>query len=63
MKSIKGFPVATSSTVDAGVMKITTTSEVTEVRRDPIPASTWEVPQGFTQVENPMLKSLRESGH
>jgi len=63
MKSIKGFPVATSSTVDAGVMKTTTTSEVTEVRRDPIPASIWEVPQGFTQVENPMLKSMQQSGH
>jgi uncharacterized protein DUF4412 len=63
MKSIKGFPVATSSTVDAGVMKMTTSSEVTEVRRDPIPASTWEVPQGFTQVENPMLRSMQQSGH
>jgi hypothetical protein len=63
MKSIKGFPVATSSTVDAGVMKMTTTSEVTEVRREPIPASTWEVPQGFTQVENPMLKSMQQNGH
>ena len=63
MKSIKGFPVATSSTVDAGVMKMTTTSEVTDVRHDPIPASTWQVPAGFTQVENPMLKSMRESGH
>ena len=62
MKSIKGFPVATSSTVDAGAMKITTSSEVTEIRRDPIPASTWQAPQGFTQVENPMLKSMRESG-
>src|SRR5258708_2890731 len=59
MKSIKGFPVATSSTVDAGVMKTTTTSEVTEASRDPIPASTWQVPQGFTQVENPMLKSMQ----
>src|SRR5579872_575173 len=42
MKSIKGFPVATSSTVDAGVMKMTTSSEVTEVRRDAIPASAWQ---------------------
>lgn len=62
MKSIKGFPVATSSTVNAGVMKMTIISEVTEVRLDPIPASTWQVPQGFTQVENPMLRSLQQSG-
>ena len=60
MKSIKGFPVASSSTIDAGVMKVTTASEVTEVRRDPIPASTWQVPAGFTQVENPMLKSMQQ---
>ena len=62
MKSIKGFPVATSSTVDAGVMKMTTSSEVSEVRHDAIPAATWQVPKGFTQVENPMLKSLQQSG-
>jgi hypothetical protein len=62
MKTIKGFPVATSSTVEAGAMKIATSSEVTEVRRDPIPASTWQVPAGFVQVENPMLKSLQEHG-
>ena len=60
MKSIKGFPVATSSTTEAGVMKITTSSEVTAVRRDAIPASTWDAPAGFLQVENPMLKSLQE---
>ena len=38
MKSIKGFPVATTTTVDAGVMKTTTATEVTEVSRTPIPA-------------------------
>ena len=62
MKSVKGFPVATTTTVDAGVMKTTTATEVTEVSRTPIPASTWEVPAGFTKVENPMLKSLRQHG-
>lgn len=59
MKSIKGFPVATSSTVEAGPMKMTTSSEVTEVHREPIPASIWEVPAGFMQVDNPMLKALQ----
>jgi len=62
MKSIKGFPVATSSTVEVGPMKIARSTEVTEVRRDPIPESTWQVPAGFSQVENPMLKSLQEHG-
>ena len=62
MKSIKGFPVATTTTVDAGVMKTTTSSEVTEVSRAPITASIWEVPAGFTQRDNPMMKSLQEHG-
>src|SRR5450631_640599 len=62
MKSIKGFPVATSSIVDVGVVKTTTTSEVTEVSRSAIPASTWDVPAGFTRVENPMLKALQQHG-
>jgi len=62
MKSIKGFPVASTSTVDAGITKMTTATEVTDVSRTPIPASTWDVPAGFAKVENPMLKSLREHG-
>jgi Domain of unknown function (DUF4412) len=62
MKSIKGFPVASTSTVDAGITKITTATEVTDVSRAPIPASTWDVPAGFTKVENPMLKSLQHHG-
>lgn len=62
MKSIKGFPVATTTTIDAGVTKSTTSSEVTEVSRAPIGASTWEVPAGFTQHDNPAMTSLREHG-
>jgi hypothetical protein len=62
MKSIKGFPVASTTTVDAGVTKTTTATEVAEVSRTPIPASTWDVPAGFTKVENPMLKSLQQHG-
>ncbi|HEY0747419.1 MAG TPA: hypothetical protein VGD63_12015 [Steroidobacteraceae bacterium] len=62
MKSIRGFPVASSSTVDAGVVKMTNSSEVTEVRHTAIPDSTWEVPAGFAKVENPMVRALQEHG-
>lgn len=62
MKAIKGFPVATSSTVDVGVVKSTTTSQISEVRRGAIAASVWEVPAGFTKVESPMMKSLQRGG-
>jgi hypothetical protein len=60
MKSIHGFPVATSTVIDAGITKITNTSEVTEVRHTPIPDSTWQVPAGFTKVDNPMMKALQD---
>jgi hypothetical protein len=62
IKSIKGFPVASSSTVDAGITKMTNSSEVTEVRHTAIPASTWEVPAGFAKVENPMMRAFQEHG-
>jgi hypothetical protein len=61
LKAIKGFPVASSTTVSA-IAKMTTATEVIEVRRTPIPASTWEVPAGFTKVDNPMLKALQDHG-
>ena len=62
MKSIKGFPVASSSTVDAGVVKMTNSTEVIEVRHTAIPDSTWEVPAGFAKVENPMMRAFQEHG-
>jgi hypothetical protein len=61
LKSIKGFPVASSTTV-SGITKTTITSEVTEVRHTPISAAMWEVPAGFSQEENPMLKAMQEHG-
>ena len=35
---------------------MTSASEVTEVKRGPIPASTWEIPAGYKKVESPMLQ-------
>jgi len=62
MKSIKGFPVATTTIVEVGPVKTTTSSEVSEVSRAAIPASTWEVPAGFSRRDNPMMRSLQEHG-
>jgi|SRR5450631_2439025 len=61
MKAIKGFPVASSTTV-TGLTKSTFASEVTEVRRTPIAAATWDAPAGFSKVDNPMLKAFQEHG-
>ena len=57
-KDMKGFPLATTTTVTIMGKTTTTTSEVTDVRSGPIPASAWEVPAGYRLVENPVLKAL-----
>jgi hypothetical protein len=58
LKSMKGYPVATTAAIDIMGNKTTTESEVTEVRKGSIPASAWEIPAGYTKVENPMLKAF-----
>jgi hypothetical protein len=58
MKAIKGFPVATSMTIDVMGNKSTTETEVVEISHSSIPASTWEVPAGYTKIENPMMKAF-----
>ncbi|HEX7527508.1 MAG TPA: DUF4412 domain-containing protein [Thermoanaerobaculia bacterium] len=63
MKAMKGFPVATSMAMAIMGQKTSIESEVVEVRKGPIPASAWEIPAGYTKIENPMLKSLDGSGH
>ena len=61
LKTMKGFPVATSTVVDVMGHKTTLESEVIEVRKGSIPASAWEIPAGYTKIENPMLKAFE--GH
>lgn len=59
LKKMKGFPLANTSTTDVMGRKSTVASEVTEVKHGPIPASVWEIPAGYTKVDNPMLKALQ----
>ena len=61
MKAMKGYPVATSMKLDVMGQKTTSETEVIEVRKGPIPASTWEIPAGYTKIDNPMLKAF--DGH
>jgi hypothetical protein len=58
LKKMQGFPIATSFSMALMGSKSSTGSEVTEVRRGPIPASVWEIPAGYKQIENPMLKAF-----
>jgi len=57
-KKMKGFPLANKTTIDIMGHKSVSSSEVTEVRRGPIPASAWDIPAGYTKIDNPMLKAM-----
>ena len=57
-REMKGFPLATTTTMTIMGKTTRTTSEVTDIRSGPIPASAWEVPAGYREVENPVLKAL-----
>jgi hypothetical protein len=61
MKKMKGFSLATTTTVDVMGHKSVSTTEVTEIRRGPIPASAWEIPSDYTKVDNPVLKAMQRS--
>jgi hypothetical protein len=58
MQAIKGYPVATSMKMDVMGRKTTSETEVTEVRKGAIPPSAWEIPAGYTKIDNPMLKAF-----
>jgi uncharacterized protein DUF4412 len=61
-KKMKGYPLANTTTVDIMGHKSVVASEVTDVKRGPIPASAWEIPAGYTKVDNPMLKAFQSRG-
>jgi len=60
-KNMKGYPLATTTSVNIMGHSTVTTSEVTDIKRGPIPASAWEIPAGYRKVDNPMLKAFRSS--
>jgi len=56
MKEMKGYPGATTTTVKLLGKSSVDTTEVTEVKKGPIPASVWKVPEGYKKVPSPMSK-------
>ena len=56
MKKVKGYPVALDMDVDMGPAKIQTTSEATEVKKGPIPASTFDLPAGYKKKPSPFKR-------
>lgn len=61
-KGMKGIPLATTTAIDVLGSRTTTENEVIEIRRGSIPASAWEIPAGYTKVDNPMLKAFESKG-
>jgi len=58
MRDMKGIPLSSTSTVSVMGRNSITKTEVTEVKKGAIPASTWQPPAGYTKVPNPMLKEM-----
>lgn len=56
MKEMKGFPLSKTTTASFMGRSTRTSSEVVEVKRGAIPASAWQVPAGYSKVDNPMSK-------
>ena len=61
-RKMKGFPLAATTTTSIMGRKSVTATEVTAVKYGPIPASAFEIPAGYTKVDNPMTKSMDRIG-
>ncbi len=59
MKDMKGFPMVVTTTTSVMGRQSTSTTEVTDVKRGPIPASAWQIPAGYTKIDNPLGKAGR----
>jgi hypothetical protein len=59
MKKIKGFPLATSTSMKIMGKTQASTTEATEVKKGAIPASAFEVPAGYKKKDSPM-KSMQK---
>ena len=56
MKDVKGFTLASTTTVKLLGKGNTDTTEVAEIKKGPVPASAWKVPEGYKKVASPMSK-------
>jgi hypothetical protein len=56
MKKIKGFPVAMNSTVNMMAVKMQIASEATDVKKGPIPAAAFAIPEGYKKKDAPFKK-------
>ena len=54
MKKVKGFALSTAVIIRTPVSRTESDEDATEVRKGPIPASTFEVPKGYKKVKAPL---------
>jgi Domain of unknown function (DUF4412) len=56
MQKIQGFALATTTEIQMMGRSTITTSEATEVKPGPVPASVFEIPSGYKKVDSPIAK-------
>ena len=56
MKPMSGLALASTTTTTVLGRSNTTSTEVTEIKKGPVPASAWELPAGYKQTESPMAR-------
>jgi hypothetical protein len=58
-KELKGFPLASTTTINVLGNTRTISSEVQEIKKGPVAASVFDLPAGYKKVDSP-LKSMSE---
>ncbi|MEP6802412.1 MAG: DUF4412 domain-containing protein [Acidobacteriota bacterium] len=56
MKKVKGFPLSTAIIIRTPMSRTQTLEEASEVKKGPIPPSTFQLPDGYKKVKSPFTK-------
>ena len=62
MKKIDGLPLAQEMDTTIAGMHIKSVTEATEVKSGTVPASTFDIPPGYTKVDSPMSQMTKGRG-
>jgi uncharacterized protein DUF4412 len=58
MKKMKGIPLSSKTTMTVMGHTSVSSTEITDIKNGSIPDSAWQIPAGYTKVENEMTKSM-----
>jgi hypothetical protein len=56
MSKVKGFPLATTTTISMLGQNQETSSEAIEIKKGPVPESVFTIPQGYSKTDSPFVK-------